>query len=138
MKRSVFLNITAVALGGAIGSVFRYLLGTYTLWIEYPLGTAVVNVCGSLLLGLLTGWVLQRKINDVLKNGIGVGFCGGFTTMSAFAADLVLLFEQALFFAGVSYLLLSVIGGLTAAFIGIIIGSKLGHKGQLRRGETNE
>jgi CrcB protein len=86
------------------------------------------NVVGSFLLGILTGFVLERKIPEHWKHGIGVGFCGSFTTMSTFAADTYSLFQQGTFLSLLLYVHVSLLGGLTLALIGMITGKRLGTK----------
>ena len=73
-----------VALGAAVGAPLRFLLAT-RFDRELPWGTLVVNVSGSFLLGLLAAMSLSESALALL----GVGFCGGFTTYSAFAVQVV-------------------------------------------------
>ena len=82
MWRSVLL----VAIGGALGSVGRYLVSR---WLEgsFPWGTLTVNLVGSLLIGLLTGWVGKGVLSPEMKLLLVTGFCGGFTTFSTFACE---------------------------------------------------
>ncbi|UTW69797.1 CrcB family protein [Anaerobacillus sp. HL2] len=57
MKREQIIPFFAVAIGGAIGTLIRYLIYLQSLALSFPFGTIIVNVVGSLLLGFLTGWV---------------------------------------------------------------------------------
>ncbi|SDO34272.1 fluoride efflux transporter FluC [Alkalicoccus daliensis] len=115
-------NITAVALGGAAGTFLRYGINLWTLPAGYPFGTLIVNISGSFLLGFLTAWLAAKPMPSWVTAGAGVGFCGGFTTMSTLASDTVLL-SAADPYAPLFYLAVSIFGGLAAALIGIASGT---------------
>ncbi|WP_147805085.1 fluoride efflux transporter FluC [Alkalicoccus halolimnae] len=120
-------NLAAVAAGGAAGTYLRFVIGQ-SMWIgTYPLGTLVVNIAGSFLLGILTGSLLMKPGRTWLKAGLGAGFCGGFTTMSTFASDTVLLAagEASLFLI---YTAGSIFGGLAAALLGFLFSTLLTKK----------
>lgn len=78
-------NLLLVALGGAMGSVLRYLLSGINA--SLPWGTFVVNILGSLLIGLLVGLVGKGVLSPEMKLLMVTGFCGGFTTFSTFANE---------------------------------------------------
>src|SRR5947209_8780446 len=89
------MSILLIALGGALGSVARYLISG---WINrtthvFPAGTFLVNVAGSLLVGLLTGWIMNAQTHPQIRPALIVGFCGGFTTFSTFSMETVALFN---------------------------------------------
>ncbi len=79
-------NILLVALGGAIGSVCRYLLSGMNV-ASWPWGTFTVNILGSLLIGFLLGLVSKGIVSPEMKLLLITGFCGGFTTFSTFANE---------------------------------------------------
>ncbi len=89
------LSLLAIAIGGAVGSVSRFLVAREMgrlLGNFLPYGTLVVNVLGSLALGWLATVFLDRPgINIALRLGIAVGFLGAFTTFSAFSFESVQL-----------------------------------------------
>ncbi len=89
------LSIAAIAVGGGLGSVARFLVAREMgrlLGIFLPYGTLVVNVLGSLALGWLATVFLDRpEINVALRLGIAVGFLGAFTTFSTFSFESVQL-----------------------------------------------
>ena len=118
-------NFLIVGLGGAVGSMLRYgvqrilqVQGTAT----FPTGTLLVNIAGCFLIGILWSMISRSLTwNEEMKLLLMTGFCGGFTTFSAFTLEGIGLLKEnktALFFI---YLTASVIGGLLATFIGIRI-----------------
>lgn len=87
----------AVALGGALGAPARYLVDGAVAGRRagpFPWGTLVVNVAGSFLLGVVTGLVLHHGLGATARAGLGVGFCGGFTTFSTFSYETLRLVEE--------------------------------------------
>ena len=120
----------AVAAGGAIGSVARYIvMSTVTRLIGpgFPWGTMTVNIVGSFIMGLLVeAAALRWEVSEPVRALIFVGMLGGFTTFSTFSLDLVSLIErqqgtQALLYGGASVVLglFALIGGLQAARWGL-------------------
>ena len=89
------LSVAAIAVGGGCGSVARFLVAREMercLGNFLPYGTLIVNVLGSLALGLLATDSLARpEINIALRLGIAIGFLGAFTTFSAFSFESVQL-----------------------------------------------
>jgi CrcB protein len=85
-----------VALAGSAGALARFGLdgGLRRRWpTTFPFATLVVNVTGSLLLGLITGLVLFRGEPDALRTIVGTGFCGGYTTFSTASFETVRLLQ---------------------------------------------
>ena len=114
------VTVFAVALGGGVGTALRYLIAAPLNDRTPALGTTVVNVVGSLVLGVLLGWFSTRQGNATLRLAIGTGVLGGFTTFSAWSIELV----DALDRPGrlVLLLVMPIVLGLTAAWFGIRIG----------------
>jgi CrcB protein len=102
-----------VALGAAVGAPLRF-LAAHHLDGRLPLGTLAVNVAGSALLGLCAGLALD---GDALAL-VGVGFCGGFTTYSAFAVQVV---ERGRWL-GSAYAVGTIAASLVAAALGYVMG----------------
>lgn len=111
-----------VALGGALGAVGRYLVGLSLKTASgFPWATMSVNILGSLLMGLVIGWLSrQNGGSDALRLFVAVGILGGFTTFSAFSMDLFTLLERRDIAATMLYLGGSLIGGLAAFIIGFM------------------
>lgn len=119
-------NLLLVALGGAIGSVCRYLVGVVTLRSfgpAFPWGTVTVNVVGAFAIGLLTE-VIGRRFNASaeLRLLIVTGILGGFTTWSSFTLDAMVLFEKGAIMASATYVIGSLVLSFTAVFAGLALG----------------
>lgn len=117
------MTILLIALGGAVGSVFRYLLVDVVqkaTHASFPVGTLTVNVAGSILVGVLMGWAMNSPVSPYFRPALIVGFCGGFTTFSAFSIETVGLLVGGEYVKGLAYVLASVLlclGGAAAGFL---------------------
>lgn len=119
-----------VALGGAAGSVARYLVGVQTLrslGSHWPWGTFTVNIVGGLLMGALVGWLAHRGGADQERWRVllGVGALGGFTTFSAFSLEAALMIERKAYSQAFSYVLASVVLSIAALFTGLILARRV-------------
>jgi len=118
-----------VALGGAIGSVLRYQTGrAMTHWFgteavsAFPWATLAVNIVGSFAMGLLAGFLARHGHGgEHWRLLIGVGLLGGYTTFSAFSLELMLLLERGQSGQAFLYGAVSVLAGLSALYIGLIV-----------------
>lgn len=119
-------NMLLVAVGGAIGSVCRYLVGLWALRLwgpAFPWGTLAVNVVGSFAIGFLAEMIVRRfGASPEMRLLIVTGFLGGFTTFSAFSLDVVSLLEKGATMVGVTYIVASVVISLAAVFAGLALG----------------
>lgn len=118
----------SVALGGGIGALLRYQAGrALTAWLgpvaigTFPFATLAVNTLGSLLMGVLAGFLAHKGAGEgeQARLLIGVGLLGGFTTFSAFSLELVLLIERGQFTFVLLYVLLSIGLGVTGLLLGL-------------------
>jgi CrcB protein len=113
--------ILAVALGGALGSVLRYVVGNVLLQssaaaIGY--GTFVVNVSGGFALGFLARLASPPDVSHTLFLALTVGLCGGFTTFSTFTLDMFTLVERGQAGRALVYALASVMASYVALWGG--------------------
>jgi CrcB protein len=112
-----------VAIAGACGVLARYGIGKTTLHTEQLLWSTVgINVAGSFLLGLLAA---EHWFSRDVREALGVGFLGGFTTFSTFSVQIVLDVDGGEPWRAFAYLAASVVGGVTAAACGYVLGRKL-------------
>ncbi len=109
-----------VGLGGFGGTVLRFLIGTVAKTNLFPV-TLFINLAGSFLIGMIMGAAWK---NEQWKLILAAGFCGGFTTFSAFSMENFLLFEKGKIVPASLYILASVAGGVFSAWLGY----KLIHK----------
>ncbi|MGE7370923.1 fluoride efflux transporter CrcB [Neorhizobium sp. NPDC001467] len=120
------ISMLLVALGGAAGSVLRYLAGVGAVRLfgpGLPWGTLFINVAGSLAIGLFVETILRRFGGSAeMRLLLVTGLCGGFTTFSSFSLDVVGLVERGSLAPALAYVLASVLLSIGATFVGLIIG----------------
>ncbi len=119
-------HLLLIGIGGFAGSVFRYLMGIYSVKLlgsDFPYGTLSVNLIGSLLIGLLAGSLIKTE-SQSLQLLMITGFCGGFTTFSSFSLEGIKMLKEAQYLQYVSYVSLSVAAGLFLCFLGFWIAQK--------------
>ena len=118
-------EIVAVGIGGALGSMSRYLVSYVWLaeqsLLGFPAGTFTVNAAGSLLMGFLLEMLGAGTASWLLS----VGFCGGFTTFSTFSADAVRLLRAGDYGPATAYIALSVAVCIAFAALGMWIGAQI-------------
>lgn len=121
----MIIHIAVVAGGGALGAAGRYLANvaaTRLLGIGFPWGTMVVNILGSLVMGLVIGWLARRNEGGmVLSLFLTTGILGGFTTFSAFSLDALNLWQRGEVGLAFGYVAGSVVLSLAAVFAGLSI-----------------
>jgi len=116
-------SILYVALGGAVGSVSRYLLGTWTQSlsksIDFPYGTLIVNLIGCFVIGLLSQLAESRgAFTPESRAFVFIGILGGFTTFSSFGNDTLNLLRDGNSFNALANVGANVIVGLLLVWLG--------------------
>jgi len=111
-------NFLLVGLGGAIGSVLRYSVQRFANTTAIPYGTLLVNLAGCFFIGLLWGWLNKNSLSQPGSLLLMSGFCGGFTTFSAFTYESVQMIQNNRWLLLAVYISASLFGGLVATFSG--------------------
>ena len=118
-----------IAAGSAIGGVFRYLAGGLAqrlLDTTFPIGTLLINVTGSLLLGIFVRYGLEtHTITPEMRAFLTVGFCGGYTTFSSFSYETAALLEDGEWTRAALYVIGSVILSLLGMFLGFVLAREI-------------
>jgi CrcB protein len=110
-----------IALGGAVGSVSRYVLGGAAQKIAgapFPVGTLLVNVSGCFLIGILSQHYMNVQAHPQMRAALITGFCGGYTTFSAFSLETTGLLSGGEYAKAAAYVALSVTMSLAATLAG--------------------
>ena len=121
--------LAAVALGGALGAVLRYVLvaaagrwnGSLGVSAGFPLGVAVANIVGGLLIGVLAVVLSRAEGGAPLRAFLITGLLGGFTTFSAFSLDVVALWERGRVDLALANIGVNVVGAIVAALVGALL-----------------
>ncbi len=118
-------QVLAIAAGGALGAVMRFWVssGVYALLGRaFPWGTLAVNVLGSLAMGFLFVFMLERlAVGAEWRAFVLVGFLGAFTTFSTFSIETLTLMQDALYLKAALNAVVSVVACIAAAMLGVIL-----------------
>jgi len=115
-------NILAVAIGGMVGSVLRWLMAVWLnpIWSGLPLGTLAVNVIGGFGIGFALAAFLANPSTPIeLRLLVTAGFFGGFTTFSAFSSEVVMLMSTGRMEWAVMTVAANVLGALVMTYLGM-------------------
>ena len=119
-----------VAIGGGVGAALRSQTGrAMTQWLgapivsAFPFATLAVNALGSLLMGILAGWLVRHgsESSEQMRLLLGVGVLGGFTTFSAFSLEMVLMIQRGQYLFASLYAVLSFALGISGLLMGLAI-----------------
>ncbi|WP_282044350.1 fluoride efflux transporter CrcB [Winogradskyella flava] len=116
-------QLLLVFVGGGFGSALRFLIGK---WLNssnggFPYGTFVVNVFGCFIIGIVIGYFSRQHLNQDQTLFLATGFCGGFTTFSAFAYENQVFLKSGDFTSFAIYTIASFIIGFLAIFLGMYL-----------------
>ncbi len=119
------LDLVVVAIGGAVGSVARYLIGNFVsknYHGSFPIGTFFINIVGCFLMGFFMSSLIQKEMADTTwRLFLCVGLLGGFTTYSSFGYEAITMLTQGKTLMAGMYAGCSVVVGLFAAITGMIV-----------------
>lgn len=122
-------KILTVAFGGAAGAVARYWLGeliSSKYPLRFPIGTFVINVSGSFVIGLFLTLASERMaISPNLRLLVSIGFVGAFTTFSTFEFETFKLIEAGSFLSAAGNVILSLAAGFAAVWLGVVTARSL-------------
>jgi len=117
------MQLTVIALGGALGAVSRFLLSGLVDGLAgkgFPYGTLVVNVIGSFLIGVALVWFMTRTDSSLTRDAVVVGFLGSLTTFSTFSIQTLTLFQTGAVEKAMLNILVSVVVCIAASAVGIL------------------
>ncbi len=118
-----------VFLGGGLGANARYWLGSYIAgrWgAIFPWGTTIINVTGSLIIGLFMAMMLKLDWHPSWRLFFAVGVLGGYTTFSTFSYEAVELVQQGSYGMALQYMLFNVTLSVCGCWLGLVIGRAIG------------
>jgi CrcB protein len=118
-------TLLLIGLGGSIGSILRYLTSVviekYYATI-FPLATLIINILGCLLIGIIMGLLEKNHVTDSsMKWLLVTGYCGGFTTFSAFGYENIRLLQNGNILLALVYISASIILGLGSVWLGFVL-----------------
>jgi fluoride exporter len=122
------LKYVVVGVGGFLGAVARYALGTYIggrYGVRFPLGTFVINVSGSFLIGLILTLLARTTASAYWRYLIPIGFIGAFTTFSTFEYETLRAIQDGQLMTGLLNVALSLFVGFIAVWVGVELGRVL-------------
>jgi fluoride exporter len=114
-----------IGLGGFLGSLLRYGFNVLCKSFALPVSTFLVNIIGCLIIGFIVAIASKNAMSDDLKFFITTGFCGGFTTFSAFAFENQKMIAEGNYITALGYIGISLILGIVMVYIGFLIGNKI-------------
>ena len=122
------LKYVAVGVGGFLGAIARYALGTYIggrYGLRFPLGTFIINVSGSFLIGLILTLLARTTASAYWRYLIPIGFIGAYTTFSTFEYETLRAIQEGQLMTGFLNVALSLVVGFIAVWVGAELGRVL-------------
>jgi CrcB protein len=119
------MTYLAISIGAVLGANARFLVGG---WIAervgpaFPVGTLVINVTGSLLIGVVLTWGTERLVPDWFRPMFAIGFLGSYTTFSTFSYETLSLVQSGAWSSAALNVLLSVGAAFVGVFAGVVLG----------------
>lgn len=121
----MFKHLFFVGLGGAVGTILRYLISIYlskSYSGEFPLATFFINITGCILIGLFIGLAERYQfINADMRLFLVTGLCGGYTTFSTFSSENLQLIQNNNFIVLFSYIFFSLFIGIIGVWLGNLL-----------------
>ena len=117
-----------VAVGSAVGGASRFVLSSFIQQRAgtFPVGTLIINITGSLILGFIMRYALgSTSVSAETRALLTTGFCGGYTTFSTFSYETIALLQTGDYRRGGVYVIMSVVLSLLATFIGIVAAGEM-------------
>ena len=118
-------TILLIGLGGGIGSIFRYLTSVFVAKYyanNFPFATFLTNILGCFFIGIIMGFLAKSQFGSQdLKWFLVTGFCGGYTTFSAFGYENINLMQNGNSVLAFGYIAMSIIIGLFAVWLGLFL-----------------
>lgn len=118
------MTVLAVMLAGATGALLRFLIDAavkHRRTVSFPWATVIINVTGSLLLGVLAGLVIFDGAPNSLQQIVGTGFCGGYTTFSTASFETVRLAQQRHSIKALANAVGSLVASVGACIAGLVL-----------------
>lgn len=119
------MKLLYVFLGGGAGCVLRFMITMLCAnfsALQFPVGTALVNIAGSFFIGLLAfSFIGSAQYTQIIHPLLIAGFLGGFTTFSAFSFDTLTLYNK----AGLNYAIFNIVINVVASLLGVWLGEQL-------------
>jgi len=118
------MTYVAISIGAVLGANARFLVGGWVaerFGASFPFGTLIINVTGSILIGLVLALSAERLVPDWFRPLLAIGFLGSYTTFSTFSYETLALVQNGAWVLA----FLNVIGSVGAAFVGVYAGTVL-------------
>ncbi|MFD6320469.1 fluoride efflux transporter CrcB [Methylorubrum populi] len=117
------MNTLLVFLGAGLGGVLRHgvNLAAVRLGSSFPWGTLGINILGSVLMGVVTGWMALRGVPPQARLFVATGILGGFTTFSTFSLEAFTLMERGDWMVALAYVFVSVLAGIGGLALALIV-----------------